>query len=161
MCQNTTMRVNGAGIKRYCALCSKTFNTFHSCHNFPAGSRQAARGAHICETSLLYRNILVSSPQGLIQSNSPQLNETVIETRKIFNPLKHMIYCRILAYPFNFQKSINTLRPRQNGCQFPDDSFKCICLDEKIYILVNLSLDFVPKGQINNILALIQIVAWR
>ena len=33
---------------------SKTFNTLHSCHNFPAGSRQAARGAGICEISLLY-----------------------------------------------------------------------------------------------------------
>ena len=31
----------------------KTYNTSHSCHNFPAGSRQAARGARICETSLL------------------------------------------------------------------------------------------------------------
>ena len=31
----------------------KTCNTLRSCHNFPAGSRQAARGARICETSLL------------------------------------------------------------------------------------------------------------
>ena len=53
MCQNTTMRVYGALIKRYCVLCSKTCNTLHSCHNFPAGSQQAARGARICETSLL------------------------------------------------------------------------------------------------------------
>ena len=53
MCQNTTMWVNGAWIKRYCVLCSKTYNTLHSCHNFPAGSRQAARGARICETSVL------------------------------------------------------------------------------------------------------------
>ena len=53
MSQNTTMRVNGAWIKRYCILCSKAYNTSHSCHNFPAGSRQAARGACICETSLL------------------------------------------------------------------------------------------------------------
>ena len=30
-----------------------TWDTFHSCHNFPAGSRQAARGARICEKSLL------------------------------------------------------------------------------------------------------------
>ena len=44
MCQNTTMRVNGAWIKRCCVLCSKTYNTLHSCHNFSAGSRQAARG---------------------------------------------------------------------------------------------------------------------
>ena len=53
MCQNTTMRVNGAWIKIYCVLCSKTYNTLQSCHNFPAGSRQAARGARISETSLL------------------------------------------------------------------------------------------------------------
>ena len=53
MCQNTTVRVNGAGIKRYCIFCSKTYNTLHSCHNFPAGSREAARGANICEASLL------------------------------------------------------------------------------------------------------------
>ena len=53
MCQNTTMRINGAWVKRYCVLCSKTYNTLHSCHNFPAGSRQDARGARICETSLL------------------------------------------------------------------------------------------------------------
>ena len=28
-------------------------NTLHSCHNFSAGSRQASKGARICETSLL------------------------------------------------------------------------------------------------------------
>ena len=53
MCQNTTMRVSGAWIQRYCVLCSKRYNTLHSCHNSLAGSRQAARGARICETSLL------------------------------------------------------------------------------------------------------------
>ena len=55
MCQNTTMWVNGAWIKRFCILCLKkqTYNALPSCHNFPAGSRQAAKGAHICETSLL------------------------------------------------------------------------------------------------------------
>ena len=47
------MRVNGAWIKRYCVLCSKTYNTLHSCHNFPAGSRQAASATRICETSKL------------------------------------------------------------------------------------------------------------
>ena len=29
----------------------KTYNTLHICHNSLAGSRQAARGARICETS--------------------------------------------------------------------------------------------------------------
>ena len=54
MCQNTTMRVHGALIKRYCVLCSKECTTLHSCHNFPAGPLQATRGARICETSILY-----------------------------------------------------------------------------------------------------------
>ena len=55
MYQNPTLLVNGAWIKRHCVLCSKTHNTSHSCHNFPAGSPQAAGGARICETSLFAR----------------------------------------------------------------------------------------------------------
>ena len=34
-------------------MLKKIYNTLQSCHNFPAGSRQAARGARICKTSLL------------------------------------------------------------------------------------------------------------
>ena len=41
------------GLKDIAIICSKPYNTLHSCHNFPAGSQQAARGARICETSLL------------------------------------------------------------------------------------------------------------
>ena len=69
MCQNTTIRVNGAWIKRYCVLSSKTYNTMHSCYNFPVGSRQAARGTRICETSLYWYNeetILMDSTKGLV-----------------------------------------------------------------------------------------------
>ena len=55
----------------------------------------------------------------------------------------------------------NTLRPRQNGCHFADDHFKCIFLDENVGISITISLKFVPKGQTNNIPALVQIMAWR
>ena len=55
----------------------------------------------------------------------------------------------------------NTLRPRQDGGHFPDDVFKCIFLNENAWILIKISLRFVPKGPINNIPALIQIMAWR
>ena len=41
------------GLKDTVFYVQKHTNTLHSCHNFPAGSRQAARGACICETSLL------------------------------------------------------------------------------------------------------------
>ena len=57
--------------------------------------------------------------------------------------------------------SLNTLRPRQNGRHFPDDIFKCIFLKENVIILIKISLKFVPYGPINNIPALVQIMAWR
>ena len=53
---------------------------------------------------------------------------------------------------------LNTLGPRQNGRHFADDTFKCI---ENVWIPINLSLKLVPKGPINNIPALVQIMAWR
>ena len=45
---------------------------------------------------------------------------------------------------------VNTLRLRQNGRHFPDDIFKCIFLNENVYILIKISLKFVPKGPIKN-----------
>ena len=61
----------------------------------------------------------------------------------------------------DMQDSFNTLRPRQNGRRFPDDIFKCIFLNENARISIKISLKFVPKGPINNIPALVQIMAWR
>ena len=54
-----------------------------------------------------------------------------------------------------------TLRQRQNGCHFADDSFKCIFLCENVWISIKISLKFVPIGQINNVPALVQKMAWR
>ena len=56
---------------------------------------------------------------------------------------------------------VNTLRPRQNGRHFPDDIFKRIFLNENVWILINISLKFVPRGPINNIPTLFQVMAWR
>ena len=56
---------------------------------------------------------------------------------------------------------VNTLRPRQNGRRFADDTFKRIFLNENVRISIKISLKFVPKGPINNIPALVQIMAWR
>ena len=38
---------------------------------------------------------------------------------------------------------------------FQDDIFKCIFLNENVFILIKISLKFVPKGQINNIPSLV------
>ena len=61
----------------------------------------------------------------------------------------------------NSSKLLNTLRPRQNGRYFPDDTFKRIFLNENVRISIKISLKFVPKGPIDHIPALVQIMAWR
>ena len=53
------------------------------------------------------------------------------------------------------------MRPRQNGRHMADDIFKCIFLNENLWISLKISLNFVPEVRINNIPALIQIMAWR
>ena len=57
--------------------------------------------------------------------------------------------------------SINTLRPRRDEQHFADDIFKRIFFNENVWISIKISLKFVPKGPINNIPALVQIMAWR
>ena len=46
------------------------------------------------------------------------------------------------------QLKLNTLRPRQNGCRFADETFKRIFLNENVRISIKISLKFVPKGQL-------------
>ena len=56
--------------------------------------------------------------------------------------------------------NILPLRPTQNCRNFPDDNFKCIFLNENIWILIRISLKFVSEALIDNKLALVQIMAW-
>ena len=56
---------------------------------------------------------------------------------------------------------INTLRPRQNGRHFADDTFKLIFLIENVKNSTKISLTFIPTSPINNIPALVHITAWR
>ena len=55
---------------------------------------------------------------------------------------------------------VNTLGPRQNQRYFADDIFKCIFVNENVWIPIKISLKFVSKGPINNIPTLVQIMAW-
>ena len=63
------------------------------------------------------------------------------------------IACDVLCF--------NTLRPRQNGRHLADDIFKCIFLNENVWIPIKISLKFVRKGPINTIPSLFQIMVWR
>ena len=57
--------------------------------------------------------------------------------------------------------SVNSSLPEQNARHFEKDIFKCIFLNENIWISIKISLKFVPKGSINHISALVQIMDWH
>ena len=61
---------------------------------------------------------------------------------------------------FKYRK-VNSLRPKPNRRHFADDIFKCILENENGWMSPRISLKFVPKVRINNIPALVQIMAWR
>ena len=55
---------------------------------------------------------------------------------------------------------LNTLRPRRNEQHFADGIFKRIFFNKNVWISIQISLKFVPKGPINNIPVLVLIMAW-
>ena len=73
----------------------------------------------------------------------------------------HRLVTQETRWCHNSKSRFNTLRPRQNGRHFADDIFKCVFLNENASIVIKISLNFVPKGPIYNIPALVQIMAWR
>ena len=77
------------------------------------------------------------------------------------NSLPKSVLSSVTPYRVIRPQCVNTLRPRQNGRRFADDTFKHIFLNKNAGISIKISLKFVPKGPINNIPALIQIMAWR
>ena len=50
----------------------------------------------------------------------------------------------------SYMWQLNTLKPKQNGRHFAANTFKHIFWNENIRILIKISLNFVPKGPINN-----------
>ena len=56
---------------------------------------------------------------------------------------------------------VNSSPPEENGRYLTDDIFKCIFMNEKFRILIEISLNFVPEGSVDNKWALFQVMAWR
>ena len=109
---------------------------------------------HTCISKLA----ITGSDNGLL----PGRCQAIIWTNAGITLIGSLSIRNMLQWNFNQNSNIfiNTLRPRQNGRQIPDDNFKCIFMDENIQILIKISLKFVPKDPINNIPALVQIMAW-
>ena len=55
---------------------------------------------------------------------------------------------------------IYKLRPGPNGTHFADDIFKCIFLTVNVFILVQLSLQFVSWNPVDNESAFVKVMAW-
>ena len=56
---------------------------------------------------------------------------------------------------FIWGMDVGSSLPKQNGHHFTDDIFRYIVVNEKIYILIEISLKFVPTGPIYNNPALV------
>ena len=54
----------------------------------------------------------------------------------------------------------NSSLPGQNGHRLADDPFNCIFVIGNLCIFIPILLKFVPKGLVDNNLALVQIMVW-
>ena len=91
-------------------------------------------------------------------------NFYVVKQQISIYPSGHTDVLRVmcgLILPPNNTYIVKHIETEQNGRHFADDVFKCIFLNENVWILLKISLKFVPKGPINNIPSLVQIMAWR
>ena len=100
---------------------------------------------HVNATRPHWWSINIASGNGLVLSGNKPLPEPML------NQISEVIWRHI----------INTLGPRRNEQNFAYDICKRIFFNENVWISVKISLKFVPKGSINNIPALVQIMAWR
>ena len=123
------------------------------------------------EIQTLHLKVPSAKQQAFVSASKPYLHRDysvcrlkllgiIIQHNKAWT--KWLASCRwhIQKYMY-FLELINTLSPRPNGPHFPEDIFKCTFLNDNVWILNKISLKFVPKGQINNIPALVQTMAWH
>ena len=100
-------------------------------------------------------------PKGLI-NNIPALVQIMAWRRPGDKPLSEPMMVNLLTHICVTRPQwVNTLKPGQNGRRFTDDIFTCIFMNEKFCILIQISLKFVVKGPVDNMPALVQIMAWR
>ena len=113
-----------------------------------------------------YKNVILS-PYGekMIPCSSHLQNRISVTDDSCVFILKHaMVICsndgQLTHIEFLFLLSIfNTLRLRQNSHDFADYMFKCIFVNENVWISIWISL-LIPKGPVNNIPTLVEIMAW-
>ena len=78
-----------------------------------------------------------------------------------FNDIYFSFIFMVAIGPYYIYSFLRTLGPRQNGRHFADNPFKCIFLNENVWILLKISLKFVLKCPIHKNPALVQRMAWH
>ena len=73
----------------------------------------------------------------------------------------HLIFSLASTWHVFMLFTLNSSPPGQDGRGFADDVFRCTFVNEKICILIEISLKFVPRGLIDNKAVLVQAMAWR
>ena len=90
-------------------------------------------------------------------------NLSALNGSKLVYWYRHLYHIDMSSYRAVLQytsDTFNTLSQGQNVHRFPDNIYKCNFLNENVWISIKSSLKFVSKGPINNIPALVQIMAW-
>ena len=100
---------------------------------------------HLCQSSITQENSFVKC------SHSQGTMITYVGNRAYYNG--SFIACA-------YWNPANIMRPTQNCRHFADHIFKCIFLKENVWILLKISLTFVPTLRINKIPALVQMMTW-
>ena len=120
---------------------------------------KASRGHGITSIDTVSWNISVYTSASLIDIY--YLNQQMDQRMERYNSPLKLGDGRVITSHIKHVWSLNTLRPRQNRRRFTDDVLKCIFLNENVWITIEISLKCVPKGPIDNIPSLVQIMAWR
>ena len=82
------------------------------------------------------------------------VNQAIIGSNKSLSP----VWCQAITW---LNADVVNWTWRYNGRHFPDAIFKWIFLNENVWISINILLKFVPRGPINNIPTLVQVMAWH
>ena len=75
--------------------------------------------------------------------------------------LQYMLCMQFVAWLGFYQRLLTNWGPDKMEKQFPDDIFKHILFNENVWMLIKISLKILCKCPINNIPALVQIMAYR
>ena len=153
----------------------KIHNPFINLWAFPCGFLCQATCCRHCSTKnpINSPGVWVACPQAVTLNHSSVtdiLNKTEITGNMCGVQWKQSNRCYMVrisgaALQLHMLCSADTLtwhiQAETNSHHFADDIFKCIFFSEDVWISLRISLKFDPKARINNIPALVQIMAWH